>query len=480
MKISRTYRDSRISRSTRPVSNVCARMAGVAFLALLGVVALASPAAAQDQADRIRRLEQQVQELRRAVEAREDDDLAGLRRQIEALTAELERLRLGEDVVRADSSRFGFGPGASKVYGTPQGVSIGGYGEMLYENFADEREDGSPVGARSQLDFLRAILYAGYRFDDRFVLNTEIEFEHGSTEQAGSVSVEFAYLDYLFSERAGIRAGLVLLPLGFVNELHEPTTFLGTERPETERRIIPSTWREGGIGVFADFDDVQVRGYVVNGLDAVGGGSSNAEGFSAEGIRGGRQNGSKAIAEDIAIAARADYTGVPGVVIGASGFVGEAGQNADDPTSPGDRLGVRTLILEGHAGYQANGFDLRALFATTHVDDAAALNAALGFTGSESVGERLNGWYAHAGYDVLRGAATDVALTPYVRYESIDTQATVPDGFAADPANDMEIWTFGAALRPISQLIVKADYQVRSTGADSGVDQFDVALGYIF
>jgi hypothetical protein len=456
------------------------RLLCAGFVALATVCSTALPASAQDQADRIGRLEQQVEELRRAVEAREDRDLATLRRQIEALTAELERLRLGDDVVRADTSRFGFGPGASKVYGAAQGVSIGGYGEMLYENFADEREDGTAVDARSQLDFLRAILYAGYKFDSHFVLNTEIEFEHGSTEQAGSVSVEFAYLDYLFSERAGVRAGLLLLPLGFVNELHEPTTFLGTERPETERRIIPSTWREGGIGVFADFDDVQLRGYIVNGLDAVGGGSSAAEGFSAEGIRGGRQNGSKAIAEDIAVAARADYTGFPGLVLGTSGFLGEAGQNAADPTSPGDRLGVRTLILEGHAGYRANGFDVRALFATTHVDDAAALNATLGLTGNESVGERLTGWYAHAGYDVLRAAATQVELTPYVRYESIDTQATVPDGFAADPANDLAIWTFGAALRPISQLIVKADYQMRSTGADTGVNQFDVALGYIF
>ena len=85
-----------------------------------------------------------------------------------------------------------------------------------------------------------------------------------------------------------------------------------------------------------------------------------------------------------------------------------------------------------------------------------------------------------AGYDVLRRADTQVELLPYVRYESVNTQAEVPDGFTADPANEVEVWTFGAALRPIPQIVFKADYQVRSTEAETGLDQFNVALGYIF
>jgi len=431
------------------------------------------PAMAQDQEERIRQLEEQVQDLREQLAAREDVDLIEINRQIEAITIELERMRLGTEVVKADSSIFGFGPAASKIYATQQGVSIGGYGEALYENFAGEREDGGEASSTDQFDFLRAIIYTGYKFNDRFLFNAEFEFEHASTSEEGSASVEFAYLDYLFSENAGIRAGMVLLPIGFINELHEPTTWLGTERPLTENRIIPSTWRENGIGVFAELEDVSLRAYVVNGLEGVGG-------FSASGLRGGRQKGSEAVAEDFALAARADYTGQPGLIVGGSLYLGGSGQGVDDPLEPGEDIGARTLIVEGHAGYKAHGFDLRALVALADVDDVESLNAANGLTGAASIGEQLEGWYLQAGYDVLRHAATQVALEPYVRYESLNTQAEVPDGFAANPANDLEVWTFGAALRPIPEIIVKTDFQVRSNEAETGVDQFNVALGYIF
>lgn len=447
------------------------------LLCLLTALCLAAPpnAVAQedDRGERIERLEEQVDELRSILESREDADLVEIRRQIEAITTELERLRLGSEVVTADSSIFGFGPAASKVYATQQGVSIGGYGEALYENFAGEREDGVEASASDQFDFLRAILYAGYKFNDRFVLNTEFEFEHASTSEEGSASVEFAYLDYLFAENAGVRAGIVLLPLGFINELHEPTTWLGAIRPVTESRIIPSTWRENGVGVFAELEDVSLRAYLVNGLDGTGG-------FSAAGLRGGRQKGSEALAEDFAVAARADYTGQPGLVLGGSAYLGGSGQGADDPLNPGEEIGARTVIVEGHVGYRANGIDLRGLFALADVNDVESLNAVNGFTGMASVGERLEGWYVQGGYDVLRNVDTEVALEPYLRYEYVNTQAEVPEGFEANPANELTVWTIGAALRPIPEIILKTDYQVQSTEADTGVNQFNVALGYIF
>src|SRR5919106_4902014 len=122
-------------------------------------------------------------------------DLARLEAQLEAITRELEELRLGRDlVVEADTGVLGFGPAASKVYKVRQGVSIGGYGEVLYENFARETEGDVPAGLSDRLDALRAIVYVGYKFSDKILFNSEVEFEHGSTGENGSVSVEFAYL----------------------------------------------------------------------------------------------------------------------------------------------------------------------------------------------------------------------------------------------------------------------------------------------
>jgi hypothetical protein len=402
--------------------------------------------------------------------------------QIEAITRELEEMKLGREVVaEADTAMHGLGPAASKVYRVRRGVSIGGYGEFLYENFRAARQDGTPSGKTDQIDALRAVVYVGYKFSDELLFNSEIEFEHGSTGQAGSVSLEFAYLDYRVTEPVGARAGLLLLPMGIVNEQHEPTTFLPSQRPETESRILPTTWRELGIGLFGAVGGVAYRAYLVNGFDGVGGGTSEAGGFSAAGLRGGRQKGSKAVAEDFAGVARLDYTGVLGLSVGGSAYLGQSGQNTPTVADPDRTIGGRTFIWEAHAQYRAHGLDLRGLFAMALLDDVAELNAARGLTGSASIGERLVGWYVEGGYDVLRAVrGTRHQVIPFVRYEQIDTQQRVPTTFSADPANDQRIVTLGAAWKPIPNLVVKGDYQIRRNQADTGVNQWTVAIGYVF
>jgi len=266
--------------------------------------------------------------------------------------------------------------------------------------------------------------------------------------------------------------------------VHEPPTFLGTERPVTEQVIIPSTWRENGVGFYGGAGDFEYRAYAINSFDAVGDGSSPAGGFSASsGIRGGRQKGGKATAEDIAGVGRVDWKGVRGLTVGSSLFLGETGQNAPVPdglATEEETIGARTLIWEGHAQYKARGFDLRGLFALADVEDVAQLNSARGLTGAESIGESMVGGYVQAGYDVLRAARTEHQLLPYVRWEQVNTQDEVPVGFDADPATDRTIVSLGAAWKPVPGAILKADYQIHSNEADTGVDQFNVALGYLF
>lgn len=427
---------------------------------LLAVLASGAPLAAQQaQADSV--------------------DLEELQDRIEALTRELEAMRLGADVVApADTSVLGFGPAASKVYGVSQGVSIGGYGEIVYENFAEEREDGTPSGATDQLDALRGIVYVGYKFNDRLLFNSEIEWEHASTGQAGSVSLEFAYIDYRLSDNFGLRGGLLLSPMGFVNELHEPPIFLGSNRPVVENRIIPTTWRENGLGFFGQAGDFDYRVYLMNSLDAVGGGSSNASGFSSSGLRGGRQKGSKALAEDFSVVGRVDYVGTLGLTVGTSLYYGAQGHERDIPG--GGVLDANTTIWEGHAEYRAQGLSLRALYALATVDEVAALNALKGLTGNSSIGEKLQGGYLEAGYDVLTTASTSHQLIPFVRYEWLDSQAEVPTGFSANPANDDSVVTLGFSWKPIPNVVGKVDYEIHQDEAETGVDQLNVALGYLF
>ena len=395
--------------------------------------------------------------------AQQPVDLEEMARRLEVLAQEVERLRSGEteqiDLTADDARALGLAPSAAATYRQDGGVSIAGYGEMLYEDFRDP-----DAGAR--LDYLRAITYIGYRFNEKFLFNSEIELEH-----ANEISVEFAYIDYLAHENIGIRGGMLLVPMGLVNEFHEPTVFIGAKRPETERRIIPSTWRENGVGVHGSVDRVAYRAYVVNGLEA--------SGFGASGVRGGRQKGSSAQAQDLAFVGRVDVTPTPGIFFGGSLYTGGSGQGQIEVDDREFR--VLTTIFDLHGQVQIRGMDFRGLFARAHISDAAELNAARGLTGTAGVAKTMTGGYVQVGYDVLSQVDSgDVALMPYYRFERVDTQDTMPTGFERSLATDSTFHTLGVELKPIPNVVVKADYQWVSNRADTERDQFNLNLGYAF
>lgn len=379
---------------------------------------------------------------------------AELERRIDLVAKDVEGLRLGDVLTPLGEGYQGMGPAASKVYGLDQGLAIGGYGEV----FARIDDAGTDVA-----DALRGVFYFGYRFDENWLLNTEIELEH-----ADEAFLEFAYVDYLASPGFNVRAGLLLAPMGFLNELHEPSTFFGVARPGVETVILPSTFRENGAGAHGEFGDFVYRAYVLNGLDA--------EGFTDGGLRGGRQKGSQALAEDWAVTARLDWMGLPGTTLGASTWVGDSSQGQ---VPNGD---VGTAIVEGHAEWRWRGLRTRFLYAQANLDDVDALNADLGFTGPDSVGEKLEGWYAEAAYDVMGwlSAGSKQSLSPFVRYETFDTQAEVPDGFVSDPANDDEILTVGLDWKPMPHVVFKADVMALEDAAGGDSTRFNIGMGYVF
>lgn len=415
------------------------------------------------------------------IESQAQDDstrISDLERQIEAITRDLEALTLGTEVVNpAQRGAFGMAPAAGKVYTINQGVSIGGYGEVLYQTYARAKENGGPSGKAAKLDAYRGIIYVGYKFNDRILFNSEIEIEHGSTGLAGSASLEFAYLDYKLTDNFGLRAGLLLVPVGITNEVHEPPVWLGTTRPLTENKIIPTTWRESGFGIFGETEAFSYRAYLVNSLDGVGGGSSGASGFSSSGLRGGRQKGSKAVAENFSAVGRIDYTGTPGLMIGTSFYTGDQGHNRE---LNGRKVSIGTNIWEAHFKYQARGFDFQALTALASVTNADDLNELKGLSGSGSVGEKLSGWYAQVGYDLLWSSASEQQLLPYFRYETVNTQAEVPSGYSSSGSKDFNVTAIGMAWKPIGNTVLKMDYQMHSNASSSGINQFNVAMGWLF
>ena len=394
------------------------------------------------------------------------DDNGDLARRIDLLAEELERLRSGEDgreLSDDDAQARGLAPSAAAVYRANRGLSIAGYGEFLYENYAKTKQNGS-AGKGDIFDALRAIVYTGYRFSDKFILNTEIEIEH-----AKEANLEFAYVDYAATENFGVRGGLVLVPMGLVNEFHEPTVFMGTERPFTENKIIPSTWRENGAGIYGAWDKVSFRLYAVNGFDGAK--------FSSEGLRGGRQKGSKAKAENFAYTGRLDITPTPGVFFGGSFYSGGSAQG-----SLGSGKDLGTTIVDFHGQAQVRGFDVRGLWANANIDDAVAFNVKNNLTGSKGLAEKMEGGYVMFGYNLL-SQTSDIggpAFTPYVKFERVDTQAKMPVGYSRSLSTLNNWRTIGFEFKPMPNVVVKVDYMKNTNDANSGLDQFNVALGYGF
>ena len=140
-------------------------------------------------AERIAELELLVAKLRAEIDsiraARAEGagapTLEELQKRIDALALEIERLRIGEAAATPPAAQGavpGFGPAASKVYAVKRGVSIGGYGQMLYQDIAARRDDGAPAGVQDTLDLERAVFYFGYKWTDHLLFNSEVEYEH--------------------------------------------------------------------------------------------------------------------------------------------------------------------------------------------------------------------------------------------------------------------------------------------------------------
>lgn len=429
----------------------------IMILAAAAAVALAQGARAQTLEERLDAIEKENRSLRE---------------QVDALSQDVEAIDLGGLVPPLSQAKRGVGQGAAKVYDIEQGLSIGGYGEFLYQQRS---------GRTDQTDALRAILYFGYKFDERWVFNSEIEWEHGSTgastprQQNGSVSLEFGYLDYLHSDALNVRAGLLLSPMGLINQLHEPTTFLPASRPQTELRIIPSTWREMGLGVYGDLGDFSYQAYLMTALDG--------EGFSDSGLRGGRQKGARSASDDFSLISRLDYVGVNGLNVGGSFSVGEHGQDnlAPNPAGSGapvDIGSLQTFMWELHLDYRAGPWTLRALYAQADLDGVDQFNSALQLAADDRLADSMNGYYGEVGFDVLTLLAPGqrAQLIPFARYERIDTQASVPAGAVADRSQEDEILTFGLNYKPVPQVVVKLDYE----RWDDDFDRLNLLFGYVF
>lgn len=306
-----------------------------------------------------------------------------------------------------------------------------------------------PEGEDGVLDFHRFVLLFSHSFSSRIRFVGELELEHAfveGLEEAGEVELEQAYVDFLLTRAFNVRAGMLLVPIGIINERHEPPVFNGVERPFVDSVIVPSTWFETGAGVHGEVGrGLRYRAYVMAPLDATE--------FSAdEGIRNGRQKGSKANVRNVAYTGRLEWVGTRNLTVGLSGWT-------DKSSFSLRRLNAGVRIGEADVRYKRGRLETRGQFAQVWIRDAARLNDALArVTGvSPNIARSLRGFYGEAGYRVWAdGPARD--LVAFTRYENFDTQFRMPDGFLPLQEFDRDAWVVGVTYYPDPDIAVKADY----------------------
>jgi hypothetical protein len=394
------------------------------------------------------------------------------KQEVRTLAEEIRRLKLEIGIPDVEYRSFaGLGPAASKVYYAPKGLAIGGYGEFTYRNQVS-------AGGTAESDLLRAVLYAGYRFNPTIVFNSEIEFEHAGRE----VSVEFAYLDFLFTDAVRLRVGNVLVPMGFVNEMHEPPFFHGVRRPDLDTVIIPTTWSENGVGLHGDVAGLRYKAFLVTGLDPIRGGEAEkAEDKTQAGtwLRAGRTGGAESSAESLAGVLNLVYAYGP-ATFGGSIYGGRAGQGHS--TETGQKVHANVLLTELHAGFDWRGVHARGIVAQGNLGQADLVSAALGLSGRQVLASRVRGAYGEVAYDVLSTLGGEASLSPFVRWERINLHDQVPRGGDVDPALKYDLVTAGLTYKPIATVVLKADYQWKRTDAtgDHVTNAVNVGAGFVF
>ena len=402
-------------------------------LALTTTLLLSTQIFADDKAD-IALLKQQVQELQEMAQI---------------LTDETSDLKNGFNYTTVDTtkSHAGLGSAASKVYYSKSPLSIGGYGEMFYAKNKD----------KATLDVYRFVPYIGYKFTDNIILNTELEFEHGGvanangTAEGGEVLVEFMYLDFLLNSYANIRVGNFLMPMGLINERHEPTLFTTVQRPSTSKYLIPSTWHESGVMVYGEITEgVSYKVAAISALQTQINGS--------KWLRGGRGGSFQQTDPNLGFVGRLDYTGVNGLLIGASTYFAPSANGINSSTSMSDV----------HLDYKNSGARVYGVYTQTSRSNAADI--------APNAIQKAKGGFLNLSYDVLALGNSNYRMPLFIQYENINPEASIADGSSGDATKTT---TLGANFFPHEQVVLKVDYAMQ-TKAAIDTNTLSLSMGFIF
>ncbi len=370
---------------------------------------------------------------------------------------------------------------AEQLITSDKNLTIGGYGEVHYNQVLDKEKRYNGT-----LDVHRMVLFFGYNFSNKTQFVTEVEMEY-----ANEIWVEQLFLQHKLTSFMNLKAGLLLIPMGIINEYHEPTTFNGVERPIIDNKLSPTTWREVGLGLSGTIlpASIKYQAYLVNGSSSYDGTSGLFNG--SNGIRSGRQKGSKSYMSSPNFTGKVEYFGVRGLNIGLSGYFGNSQSKLYDKIDKSNTalkakadssvVGMSMIGLDSR--YNLKGLELRGQLYYTSFSNTDEYNKFTQKAGKlNDLGENMFGYYVEAGYNVLRPfSKTKMELIPFVRYQDYNMHLAVNDNQTVNNKYIGTVITTGLTFRLTKGAVVKADVDFAKTKADAkATTTFNAGFGIMF
>ena len=360
---------------------------------------------------------------------------------------------------------------AAKLLDSDKRLTIGGYGQIDYNQpFGDNNLNNG------KLDVHRLVLLFGYRFTDKLQFITEIEVEH-----IKEIFVEQAFINYSFNNYVNFRAGLMLIPMGIINEYHEPTTFHGVERPLIDKYISPTTWREIGLGFAGSIPEVSMKYqvYIVNGFASYNDGNYLLDGKN--GLRKGRQKGAKSFMSSPTFTSRLEYYGILGLNLGVSGYFGKTQSTLYNGIDKGDSQNISVAdstvvgvsMLGVDTRYRRRGFELRGQLYYVSFSNSNQYNYISSDGGTPNdLGKTMYGYYLEVSYDIFRLIDNfNSQLMPFFRYSNYDTHYSVTEGINKNINYHNNIITTGITWKIHQGVALKADVQFIKSGLDNNFNK---------
>lgn len=359
-------------------------------------------------------------------------------------------------------------------------LTIGGYAQIDYN-----QPFGSDTRYNGKLDIHRLVMLFGYNFSDRTSFVTEIEFEHVT-----EVYVEQAFLQHRITDGINFRGGLMLIPMGIINEFHEPTTYNGVERPVIDSYLAPTTWREIGFGFTGVLlaPSIKYQAYLVNGFN-----SYNGNGIlnGSSGFRKGRQKGAESIISHPNFTFKTEYFGIRGLNLGVSGYFGNTSSSLFNGISKTDEtavaradssiVGIAMAGLDGR--FTRGGLSLRGQLYYTIISNSEGYNSFTSVAGTPNdLGSQMTGYYIEASYNLFRSMeSTDYELIPFIRYSNYNTHHRVDESLTANSSYHKTIITTGAGMKLSNGAVIKCDIQlIKPESASSFSKTFNAGIGVMF